>query len=238
MHIGPVSDPAPGRLPTPYDRLMARIAAAARQAGRDLGAVTLLAVSKGQPIDAIRALAAQGQSAFGENYVQEALPKIAALASLGLNWHFIGRLQANKTREVATHFDWVHSLDRLRVAERLSAQRPPDLPPLQCCIEVNLDAEASKGGVEPAAAAELVAAVRALPGLRLRGLMGMPAPEADPKATRAAFARLRELCLHCGPGLDTLSMGTSGDFELAIAEGASCVRIGTALFGPRARLAR
>lgn len=238
MHIGPASDAEPDLLPDPFGRIVARIATAAREAGRDPASVTLLAVSKGQSIDAIRALAAQGQRAFGENYVQEALPKIAALARLGLSWHFIGRLQANKTREVATHFDWVHSLDRLRVAARLSAQRPPTLPPLQCCIEVNLDAEASKGGVEPAAVAELAAAVRELPGLRLRGLMGMPAPHADPAATRAAFARLRVLCEACGPDLDTLSMGTSGDFALAIAEGASCVRIGTALFGPRARPGR
>jgi pyridoxal phosphate enzyme (YggS family) len=235
MHLG--SDTVTESHPVPYGRITARIASAALAAGRDPAQVALLAVSKGQSIDAIRALAAQGQCAFGENYVQEALPKIAALASLGLRWHFIGTLQANKTREVAARFDWVHSLDRLRVAERLSSQRPPDLPPLQCCIEVNLDAETSKGGVEPAAAAELVAAVRALPGLRLRGLMGMPALQANPPSTRAAFARLRALCELCGPGLDTLSMGTSGDFELAIAEGATCVRIGTALFGPRVQRA-
>lgn len=232
----PSLDPPTGDAGVPSDTglagIRARIARATAAAGRPAGSVALVAVSKGQSIDAIRALAAQGQRVFGENYVQEALPKIAALDGLDLSWHFIGRLQRNKTREVAAHFDWVHSIDRGAVAERLNAQRPSALPPLQCCIEVNLDAEDSKGGVPLADVAALVAAFAAWPRLALRGLMGMPAPTARPAEQCAAFARLRA-CAARFPGLDTLSMGTSGDFEAAIAEGATMVRIGTAVFGPR-----
>lgn len=213
--------------------LRARVTKAALAAGREPASVTLLAVSKSQPVSRIAALAAQGQRDFGENYVQEALPKIAALAELGLTWHFIGRLQANKTREVAEHFAWIHSVDRLRVAERLSTQRPAHLPPLQCLIELNADAESSKGGVDTGAVAELVAAVRSLPGLVLRGFMAMPAPREDPAAQRAVFRRVREAVAPWMPPLDTLSMGTSGDFEAAIAEGSTMVRVGTAVFGPR-----
>jgi len=232
----PSLEPPPGTPPfapaAGLTGIRARLARAAAEAGRPPGRVTLVAVSKGQPIDAIRALVAQGQRVFGENYVQEALPKIAALDGLDLNWHFIGRLQRNKTREVATHFAWVHSIDRMAIAERLNAQRPPDLAPLQCCIEVNLDAEGSKGGVAEGEVAALVAAFAAWPRLALRSLMGMPAPTPRPAGQRAAFRRLRE-CAARFPGLDTLSMGTSGDFESAIAEGATLVRIGTAVFGPR-----
>lgn len=220
---------------SPLFILRHRIALAARDAGRDPRDVSLLAVCKGQSLDSIRRLAMQGQRAFGENYVQEALPKIAALEGLGLSWHFIGRLQTNKTREVAQHFAWVHSVDRLRLAERLSAQRPDHLPPLECCVEINLDREASKGGVDIAALDELVAAIHSLPCLRLRGFMGMPALSGDPLQQRAAFRRLRERLASFIPALETLSMGTTGDFEAAIAEGATIVRIGTALFGPRAR---
>ncbi|MBM4226326.1 MAG: YggS family pyridoxal phosphate-dependent enzyme [Gammaproteobacteria bacterium] len=212
-----------------------RLAEAAHAAGRESSSVTLLAVSKGQTAERIAALAALGQRDFGENYVQEALPKLAALTELGLNWHFIGRLQANKTREVAAHFSWVHSVDRLRIAERLSAQRPAHLPPLQCLIELNADAESTKGGVDTAALTDLVAAVRVLPGLTLRGFMTMPAPREDPAAQRAAFRRVHEAVRPWMPPLDTLSMGTSGDFEAAIAEGSTLVRVGTAVFGPRQR---
>lgn len=217
------------------EAIRARIADAATQAQRPAAAISLLAVSKGQSIEAIRRLAAQGLNAFGENYVQEALPKMTALATLNLSWHFIGRLQANKTREVATHFAWVHSVDRIKVAERLSAQRPAHLLPLECCIEVNLNGETTKAGVDPGALAEIIAALKSLPRLRLRGLMALPAPALDPIAQRAGFRRLRELAAAYAAELDTLSMGTSEDFTAAIMEGATIVRIGTALFGPRPR---
>lgn len=211
------------------------MAQAARAAGRAPCEVTLLAVSKGQSVAAIRRLATEGKMAFGENYVQEALPKIAALEGLGLSWHFIGRLQTNKTREVAQHFAWVHSLDRLRLAERLSAQRPDHLPALECCIEINVDGAPSKGGVDIAAVGDLIAAIQSLPRLRLRGFMGMPAMTDDPLQQRAAFRRLRGHLAPFLPTLETLSMGTSGDYIAAIAEGATIVRIGTALFGARAQ---
>jgi PLP dependent protein len=225
-HPGSPAEPA-------LHQVTARIATAEAQAGRPPGSVMLLAVSKRQGIDAIRRLALQGQVAFGENYVQEALPKIAALAALELQWHFIGRLQTNKTREVAAHFAWVHSVDRVVLAERLNAQRPEHLPPLHCCIEVNVSGEASKAGVEPSALDDLIAAVRALPRLRLRGFMTLPALTADPALQRLAFRHLRELLAPYAGVMDTLSMGTSADFVPAIAEGATIVRIGTALFGPR-----
>lgn len=218
----------------PVNEVLARIRAAELRHGRPAHAVQLLAVSKMQPAEAVRAAAAAGQRAFGENYVQEALPKLAALDGLDLSWHFIGRLQANKTREIATRFSFVHALDRLRIAERLSAQRPAALGPLDCCIEVNVSGEATKGGVTPAGLPALAAAVSRLPGLRLRGLMCLPAPSPSFEAQRAGFRRLRELLDSLGePGLDTLSMGTSADFEAAIAEGATMVRIGVAVFGPR-----
>ena len=218
--------------------VQARIARACGEAGRDPADVRLLAVSKTFGAEAVRALAAAGQHAFGENYLQEAREKQAALADLALEWHFIGPIQSNKTRPIAEHFAWVHSVDRLKVAERLSAQRPPGLPPLMVCIEVNVSGEASKGGIAPAELPALAEAVARLPGLRLRGLMAIPAPTSDPVAQRAAFHRVRErfeaLCAR-GLALDTLSMGMSADLEAAILEGASIIRVGTALFGERTR---
>ena len=213
-----------------------RIRAAAQSAGRDAGAARLLAVSKAWPAASVRAAFAAGQRAFGENYVQEGVAKITALDDLDLEWHFIGPLQSNKTREVAGHFDWVHSLDRLRIAERLSSQRPAGLPPLQVCIQVNVSGEASKGGVAPDQVAALAHAVAALPGLRLRGLMAVPEPTGQAEVLRRRFALLRELLLQLnaeGLKLDVLSMGMSDDFEIAIAEGATIVRLGTAIFGLR-----
>lgn len=216
-------------------RITARMSAAAQAAGRSPGGVSLLAVSKRQSPGAIRALAGAGQTAFAENYVQEALAKQALLADLDLDWHFIGRIQRNKTRDIARAFNWVHTIDRPEIAERLSAQRPAGLPPLQCLLEVNVSDEASKGGVAPADLPELAGMVAQLPGLRLRGLMCLPAPVTGFAAQRLPFRRLRELRDVLGlTGLDVLSMGTSSDFEAAIAEGATVIRIGTALFGPRA----
>ncbi|MCO4861352.1 YggS family pyridoxal phosphate-dependent enzyme [Cupriavidus sp. WGlv3] len=214
------------------------IAAAAQQAGRQPADIALLAVSKTVSPDRIRAAYAAGQRDFGENYVQEGIDKIAALADLRdrLQWHFIGPLQSNKTRPVAEHFDWVHTIDRLRIAERLSAQRPAGMPALQVCIQVNISGEASKRGVAPAEVPALAHAVAALPHLRLRGLMAIPEPGHDPAAQRRPFAAMRAmlqaLCAD-GLALDTLSMGMSGDMDAAIAEGATLVRIGTAIFGAR-----
>ena len=216
--------------------LLARIRAAEQRHHRPSGSVQLLAVSKTQPVAAIAALAAAGQTAFGENYAQEALDKIAALATLGLEWHFIGPLQANKTRAVAERFAWIHSVDRLKIAERLSVQRPIELPPLNICLQVNIDREPAKHGLDPGGVATVAQAVTDLPRLRLRGLMAIPAPVADFAAQRRPLARLRELqesLNSAGLALDTLSMGMSDDLEAAIAEGATWVRIGTALFGPR-----
>jgi hypothetical protein len=202
--------------------------------------VHLLAVSKTQPAEAVRAAFDAGQRAFGENYVQEALAKIAALADLRaqLQWHLIGPLQSNKTRVVAEAFDWVQSVDRLKIAQRLSEQRPPGLPPLNICLQVNISGEASKSGVLPAELPALAEAVAALPRLRLRGLMAIPEPEEDFERQRAPHRALRELleALNAqGLALDTLSMGMSADVEAAIAEGATLVRVGTALFGARPR---
>ena len=215
-----------------------RIALACAAAQRPVQSVTLLAVSKTFGAEAVREAWAAGQRAFGENYVQEALAKIAALASLrpAIEWHLIGPLQSNKTREVAAAFDWVHSVDRLKVAERLSAQRPAELAPLQVCLQVNVSGEASKSGVTPAELPALAHAVAALPNLRLRGLMSIPEPAADVAAQRAPHRALRELfdALRSeGLALDTLSMGMSADLEAAIAEGSTMVRVGTAIFGAR-----
>ena len=215
-----------------------RIAVACAAAQRPVQSVTLLAVSKTFGADAVREAHAAGQSAFGENYVQEALAKLAALAGLrpALEWHLIGPLQSNKTREVAAAFDWVHSIDRLKVAERLSAQRPPGLPPLQVCLQVNVSGETSNSGVAPAALAAVAHAVAALPNLRLRGLMSIPEPATDIAAQRAPHRLLREwfdALRREGLALDTLSMGMSADLEAAIAEGATIVRVGTAIFGAR-----
>jgi PLP dependent protein len=213
-----------------------RIARAAAAAGRNAQSVTLLAVSKGQPWQAVAAAADLGLGDFGESYLNEALGKLAALQERRLTWHFIGRLQANKTRAIAENFAWVHALDRLKIAERLAAQRPFHAPPLNVCLQVNLGGEASKGGVTPVEAAPLAQAVAALPRLRLRGLMCLPPPESEPARQRHWFAELRALrdALNAqGAQLDTLSMGMSDDFEAAIAEGSTLVRLGTVLFGPR-----
>jgi len=223
-------------LPERLAALRDRMAAAAVSAGRSVDSVTLLAVSKGQPVEAIRAAAAAGVTDIGESYLAEALGKMEALGDLPVTWHFIGRLQANKTRHVAERFAWVHGLDRLKIADRLAAQRPYHAPALNVCIQVNLAGEATKGGVSTAEAPALAAAVAALPRLALRGLMCIPPEEADPKRQSAWFAGLRTLRDSLNEGglsLDTLSMGMSGDFEAAIQEGATLVRIGTALFGAR-----
>ncbi len=223
-------------LPERVQELRERIAAAAARSGRTASSVTLLAVSKAQPAERVCAAAAQGVRDFGESYLDEALVKLAALEDLPLTWHFVGRMQANKTRPVAERFAWVHGVDRLRIAERLSAQRPFHAPALNICIQVNLAGEASKGGVPPAELPALAAQVAALPRLRLRGLMCIPPEETEPARQRQWFAKLRRLEEQLnagGAGLDTLSMGMSEDFESAILEGASIVRIGTALFGQR-----
>ncbi|MBL0150558.1 MAG: YggS family pyridoxal phosphate-dependent enzyme [Ideonella sp.] len=215
-----------------------RIASACASAGRPVQAVTLLAVSKTQGAAAVREAVAAGQQAFGENYVQEALDKIAALADLRaqLQWHLIGPLQSNKTRVVAAAFDWVHSVDRLKIAQRLSEQRPPHLGPLQLCLQVNVSGEASKSGVAPAEVPALAQAVATLPHVTLRGLMSIPEPVADPLAQRVPHRALRELLARLqamGLALDTLSMGMSADLEAAVAEGSTMLRIGTAIFGAR-----
>ena len=218
------------------ERVRARIAAAAQACDREPAAVRLLAVSKTFPVDDLRAAQAAGQDCFGESYLNEALPKIAALAQPAPEWHYIGPLQSNKTRAVAEQFDWVHSVDRLRVAQRLSEQRPAARPPLNVCLQVNISGEMSKAGVPPERLAELAMSVAALPRLRLRGLMTIPAPTTDVDAQRAAFRRLRllqEQLILSGFALDTLSMGMSDDLEAAIAEGATLVRIGSAIFGAR-----
>ena len=215
--------------------ILARIDAAARAAGHH---VRLLAVSKTKPADAVRVLAAQGQLAFGENYVQEALAKQRELVDLALEWHLIGPLQSNKCREVALHFDWLQSLDRLKLVAPLARHRPRERGPLDVLIQVNIDDEASKSGCAPQDIDALAAAIAAEDALRLRGLMAIPAPPPDLAARRDAFHRMRalfDMLRETHTGIDTLSMGMSDDFELAIAEGATMVRIGTALFGARKR---
>jgi PLP dependent protein len=228
---------APQFSPAALQSVRSRIARAAAAAGRDPESIRLLAVSKLQPATMVRAAVAAGQRDFGENYVQEGAEKIDALADLpGLAWHFIGQLQGNKTREVATRFDWVHTVDRERIAARLSAQRPHHAPPLQVLLQVSLADEPGKGGVPPAGTPDLARAVAALPGLRLRGLMCIPPPAADLQAQRVPFRQLRELLLQlnaAGHALDTLSMGMSDDLEAAVLEGSTLVRVGTAIFGPR-----
>jgi len=218
---------------TTYVAIRGRIEAAAARAGRP---VRLLAVSKVQPAEAIRDLAALGQRDFGENYVQEALTKQRQLADPALQWHLIGPLQSNKCREVAGHFDWLQSLDREKLIAPLDRHRPAERPPLNVLIQVNIDDEASKSGCAPDAVGALAEKIAAAPRLRLRGLMAIPRPHADPEMRRAAFRRMRALYEELranAPAIDTLSLGMSDDFELAIEEGATLVRIGTALFGAR-----
>ena len=212
---------------------MARIQAGAQAAQRPAGSIGLLAVSKTKPAAAVREAYAAGIRDFGENYLQEALAKQQELADLPLCWHFIGPIQSNKTRAIAENFAWVHSVDRLKIAQRLSEQRPAGLPPLNICIQVNISGEASKSGCEPADLQALATAIAALPNLRLRGLMAIPEPLEDRAAQDAAFASVRTLQEHLQLPLDTLSMGMSHDLEAAIAQGATWVRIGTALFGAR-----
>lgn len=217
-------------------QVQARIDAAARACGRDPAEVHLLAVSKTRPAADIAAAHAAGQHAFGENYLQEALTKIEALRHLDIAWHYIGRIQSNKTRPIAEHFAWVHGLASLKHAQRLSEQRPAGLAPLNVCLQINLSGETSKEGISEADAPALAQAVAGLPALRLRGLMTLPAPSDDPVAQRAVFARLAALktALNAqGLALDTLSMGMSGDLEAAVCAGATVVRIGTAVFGAR-----
>jgi PLP dependent protein len=219
-----------------------RLAAACAAAGRDVKSVTLLAVSKTFGPEAVEEAMAAGQRAFGENYIQEGVEKVLALQALRpevpLEWHCIGPVQSNKTRLVATHFDWVHSVDRLKIAQRLAEQRPPGLAPLQVCLQVNVDGGANKAGVTPDELPDLAREVAALRGLRLRGLMCIPEPSEDVVIQRAAFREVREwlerLNAH-GLALDTLSMGMSDDLEAAVAEGATLVRVGRAIFGHRPR---
>ena len=227
---------------SPYEKawqaVQERIARAAAAAGRDPATIRLLAVSKSMPADAIRAVHALGQRAFGENYVQEAAAKMSALADLAdIEWHLIGPLQGNKARAAAAHFAWIESIDRLAIAERLSATRDAQQPPLDICVQVNISAESTKSGIAPAGALALARAVASLPRLALRGFMGIAAPTAEIARQRAQFRLLREMLAAAraeGLMLDTLSMGMSADLEAAIAEGATLVRVGSALFGPRA----
>lgn len=232
-----------------YEQVLGRIRQACASAGREAGSVVLLAVSKAQPASQVLALAALGQRAFGENYLQEALDKIAACRDewsgsapgRALSWHFIGPVQSNKTRSIAAHFDWVHSVEREKIAQRLSEQRPQALGALDVCVQVNVSGEASKSGVAPGEALDLALAVAALPRLRLRGLMAIPEPGEDAALQRMRFAALRHLHARVATALpgeaagsfDTLSMGMSADLETAVAEGATIVRIGSALFGER-----
>jgi pyridoxal phosphate enzyme (YggS family) len=226
----------PQKLPERLQLVRQRIAEAARAAGRDPASVTLIGVSKTQPVAAVREAIAAGLADFGENYVQEAMGKLREVADESVTWHFIGALQSNKTREVAAHFHWVHTIDREKIARRLSEQRPFHSPPLQVCLQVRLGDEETKSGVGASELDALADAVAALPRIRLRGLMCIPPAEDDPARQRHWFAelrRLQEALVARGHDLDALSMGMSGDFEAAISEGATHVRVGTALFGPR-----
>jgi pyridoxal phosphate enzyme (YggS family) len=226
----------PQNLPVNIRAVRERIQAACERAGRSVDSVTLLAVSKTHAVDLIRGAAREGLEHFGESYLQEALPKIETLRELELTWHFVGQLQGNKTRAVAESFQWVHGVDRLRIAKRLSDQRPFHAPPLNVCLQVNVGGEHTKGGVTPAELPQLAREVAALPRLALRGLMCIPPAEEDPSRQRAWFAQTAELMrsLHVpGTTLDTLSMGMSDSLEAAIEEGATIVRVGTALFGER-----
>jgi pyridoxal phosphate enzyme (YggS family) len=218
----------------------ATIAAAAEASGRPRSSVQLLAVSKTFPMEAVLEAIALGQRAFGENYLQEGVEKIAAVAraqpDTPVEWHFIGPIQSNKTRPIATSFAWVHTVERLKIAQRLSEQRPPEMGPLNVCLQVNISGEATKSGATPSELPELARQAAALPNLRLRGLMAIPEAQTDPALQRAAFAKLRVLAEALradGLTIDTLSMGMSGDMGAAIAEGATIVRVGSAIFGSR-----
>jgi PLP dependent protein len=226
----------PQNLTLHVNHVRSRIRSAATAAGRNPESVGLVAVTKAKSAESVRLAATAGVTDFGENYLQEALGKMDQLADLKLTWHFIGGIQSNKTRAIAERFDWVQSVDRFSVAHRLSEQRPFHAPPLNVCIQVALVPEATKGGVAPVALTELANAIARLPRLNLRGLMCVPPPQPNAAAERAVFAQLRDALDDLNAGglkLDTLSMGMSGDFESAIAEGATLVRIGTALFGAR-----
>ncbi len=229
--------PHPSTIPAQLRQVQERIQQACITAARDPLSVRLLAVSKTFPASQVTEAFAAGQSAFGENYIQEAVEKITALAHLPLEWHCIGPIQSNKTRLVAEHFDWVHSVDRLKIAQRLSEQRPDNLAPLNVCLQINIDGGPTKSGVAPAEALALAQAVSQLPRLRLRGIMSIPEPSEDfasaSKAHREARALFDCLC-QSGLALDTLSMGMSADLEAAIAEGSTMVRVGSAIFGRRA----
>jgi pyridoxal phosphate enzyme (YggS family) len=241
MLIAPQISSAAEGIETNLQALRAEIAAAAAAAHRSDDCITLVAVSKGHAAGRVRAVAARGVANFGESYLQEALPKIDALRDLPLSWHFIGRIQANKSAAIAASFDWVHGVDRLKIAERLSAQRPHYAPPLQVCIQVNIAGDAAKAGVPPAGALELARALSALPRLTLRGLMCILPAGGTVVANRQAFQALAQLlrAINAAAGapaagtLDTLSMGMSADYREAIHEGATLIRIGTAIFGPR-----
>jgi pyridoxal phosphate enzyme (YggS family) len=236
MLIAPHISSADELIAANLQALRAEIAAAAAAAHRTADCVTLVAVSKGHGAELVRAAAARGVTAFGESYLQEALPKIDALRDLALSWHFIGRVQANKSAAIAAAFDWVHAVDRHKIAERLSAQRPHYAPPLQVCIQVNIAGEPGKAGIEPAAASELARSLRALPRLALRGLMCiLPIGRSAQDNCHAfhAMALLLQQLNAQGGGLDTLSMGMSADYREAIQQGATLIRVGTAIFGPR-----
>jgi PLP dependent protein len=236
MLIDPQNSPPPQHFAENLARIHARIRATARESGRSVEQITLVGASKGQSAALLELALNAGLHDFGESYVQDALPKMAALAAGSPTWHFIGALQANKTRAVAENFAWVHAIDRLRIAERLSEQRPFHAPALNVCVQVNIGGEGSKGGVAPGALRQLLRDIAPLPGLKLRGLMCLPPPEEDPTRQRYWLHQLRELFESVnadGAGLDTLSMGMSSDLEAAVHEGATLLRIGTALFGTR-----
>lgn len=231
-----MNDTQPSDIVSALQKVRQDISTHEQRHGRPQGSVHLLAVSKRKPLSAIRAAMQAGQQAFGENYVDEGVEKILALADADLEWHFIGAIQSRKTASIARHFQWAHGVDRLKVARRLSEQRPQGMPPLNICLQVNTDNETGKAGVEFSEVAQLADACAELPGLALRGLMAIPAPRSDFDEQRKVFARMQD-CLeslqHQHPEMDTLSMGMSGDMEAAIAEGSTLVRIGTAIFGKR-----
>lgn len=227
---------SPDPIQQAIQRVRQKITHAEKQFGRPEGSVRLLAVSKTKPASMVREAYAAGQRHFGENYLQDAIEKIEALPLEGIVWHFIGAIQSNKTRTIAENFDWVHGVDRLKIARRLGEQRPPNRGPLNLCIQVNSSGEASKSGLSFGELPQLAGEIATLPGIRLRGLMTLPAAASDPELQRIPFRRLREALEalnHNGMELDTLSMGMSGDLEAAVAEGATIVRVGTDIFGAR-----